>query len=117
MVWVDFGLFMCVLFNLLENVVKYSLVGIVVSLSICFEGDWLSCWIVDQGKGIVVVELLCLFSQYQCFVFVEGSVGLGLGLVMVKMVIDWYGGRIGCQSQVGQGIIFEICFLLLKGEK
>ncbi|HCF7205064.1 TPA: CHASE2 domain-containing protein, partial [Pseudomonas aeruginosa] len=103
MVWADPGLLTRALFNLLENAVKYSPAGTVVSLSIRLEGDWLNCRIVDQGKGIAAAELPRLFSQYQRFASAEGSAGLGLGLAMVKTVIDRHGGRIGCQSQVGQG--------------
>ncbi|HBO2026545.1 TPA: CHASE2 domain-containing protein [Pseudomonas aeruginosa] len=117
MVWADPGLLTRALFNLLENAVKYSPAGTVVSLSIRLEGDWLSCRIVDQGKGIAVAELPRLFSQYQRFASAEGSAGLGLGLAMVKTVIDRHGGRIGCQSQVGQGTTFEIRLPLLKGEE
>lgn len=117
MVWADPGLLTRALFNLLENAVKYSPAGTVVSLSIRLEGDWLSCRIVDQGKGIAAAELPRLFSQYQRFASAEGGAGLGLGLAMVKTVIDRHGGRIGCQSQVGQGTTFEIRLPLLKGEK
>ncbi|HEJ4043352.1 CHASE2 domain-containing protein [Pseudomonas aeruginosa] len=117
MVWADPGLLTRALFNLLENAVKYSPAGTVVSLSIRLEGDWLSCRIVDQGKGIAAAELPRLFSQYQRFASAEGSAGLGLGLAMVKTVIDRHGGRIGCQSQVGQGTTFEIRLPLLKGEE
>ncbi|HFF2343086.1 TPA: CHASE2 domain-containing protein [Pseudomonas aeruginosa] len=117
MVWADPGLLTRALFNLLENAVKYSPAGTVVSLSIRLEGDWLSCRIVDQGKGIAAAELPRLFSQYQRFASAEGSAGLGLGLAMVKTVIDRHGGRIGCQSQVGQSTTFEIRLPLLKGEE
>ncbi|HEJ5964453.1 TPA: CHASE2 domain-containing protein [Pseudomonas aeruginosa] len=117
MVWADPGLLTRALFNLLENAVKYSPAGTVVSLSIRLEGNWLSCRIVDQGKGIAAAELPRLFSQYQRFASAEGSAGLGLGLAMVKTVIDRHGGRIGCQSQVGQGTTFEIRLPLLKGEE
>ncbi|HHW2658324.1 TPA: CHASE2 domain-containing protein [Pseudomonas aeruginosa] len=117
MVWADPGLLTRALFNLLENAVKYSPTGTVVSLSIRLEGDWLSCRIVDQSKGIAAAELPRLFSQYQRFASAEGSAGLGLGLAMVKTVIDRHGGRIGCQSQVGQGTTFEIRLPLLKGEE
>ncbi|HGE2342612.1 CHASE2 domain-containing protein [Pseudomonas aeruginosa] len=117
MVWAAPGLLTRALFNLLENAVKYSPAGTVVSLSIRLEGDWLSCRIVDQGKGIAATELPRLFSQYQRFASAEGSAGLGLGLAMVKTVIDRHGGRIGCQSQVGQGTTFEIRLPLLKGEE
>ncbi|WP_141749830.1 sensor histidine kinase, partial [Pseudomonas aeruginosa] len=56
------------------------------------------------------------FGQYQRFASAEGSAGLGLGLAMVKTVIDRHGGRITCESQVGQGTTFEIRLPLLKSE-
>ncbi|MFU2930153.1 CHASE2 domain-containing protein [Pseudomonas paraeruginosa] len=116
MVWADPGLLTRALFNLLENAVKYSSAGSRVSLGIHLDGDGLSCRIADQGRGIAAEELPRLFGQYQRFASAEGSAGLGLGLAMVKTVIDRHGGRITCESQVGQGTTFEIRLPLLKSE-
>ena len=114
MVSADQSLLTRALFNLLENAIKYSPAGsrITVHMS-CIEG-WLSCEIADQGKGIAADELPRLFSQYQRFASAQGSDGLGLGLSMVKAVVDRHGGRIFCESMVGQGTTFSLQLPLLE---
>ncbi|MHC8384537.1 CHASE2 domain-containing protein [Pseudomonas sp. LB3P14] len=102
------------LFNLLENAIKYSPAGSRISVRVsCAEG-WLMCEIADQGRGIAVEELPELFSQYRRFTSAHGSDGLGLGLSMVKAVVDRHGGRIFCHSVVGQGTTFSVQLPLLS---
>jgi CHASE2 domain-containing sensor protein/signal transduction histidine kinase len=114
MVLADPGLLTRALFNLLENAVKYSPAGTRITLGIRLEDDSVICRVVDQGQGITAQELPHLFSQYQRFASAHGSAGLGLGLAMVKTVIDRHGGSIDCQSKVGQGTTFVMCLPLLK---
>ncbi|MFV3014752.1 sensor histidine kinase, partial [Pseudomonas sp. KHB2.9] len=49
-----------------------------------------------------------LFSQYRRFDSAQGSEGLGLGLTMVKAVVERHGGRICCESVVGKGTTFTL---------
>lgn len=102
------------LFNLLENAIKYSATGTRVSLQVRHSGDWLTCELVDQGKGIAARELPELFSQYRRFSSAQGTDGVGLGLSMVKAVVDRHGGRIECSSVVGEGTCFRLDFPLLE---
>ncbi|MGF6491177.1 CHASE2 domain-containing protein [Pseudomonas frederiksbergensis] len=102
------------LFNLLENAIKYSPAGSQISVRVSYSEGWLLCEIVDQGRGIAVEELPELFSQYRRFTSAQGSDGLGLGLSMVKAVVDRHGGRISCRSVVGQGSTFSIQLPLLS---
>ncbi|WP_130905479.1 HAMP domain-containing sensor histidine kinase [Pseudomonas sp. Sample_22] len=102
------------LFNLLENAIKYSAAGTRVSLRVRHSGDWLTCELVDQGKGIAARELPELFSQYRRFSSAQGTDGVGLGLSMVKAVVDRHGGRIECSSVVGEGTCFRLDFPLLE---
>lgn len=108
MVWADQSLLTRALFNLLENAVKYSPSGTVVNLSLRSGVDWLECRITDQGAGIAPDDLLVLFGQYRRFTSSEGSEGLGLGLSMVKTVIDRHAGKIHCESTLGQGTEFRL---------
>jgi len=62
----------------------------------------------DQGKGIAADELPDLFSQYRRFSSAQGIDGVGLGLSMVKAVIDHHGGVIECHSVVDTGTTFRI---------
>ncbi|EJM68306.1 putative transmembrane sensor domain protein [Pseudomonas sp. GM50] len=114
LVLADQSLLTRALFNLLENAIKYSPAGSRISVRVsCAEG-WLLCEIADQGRGIAVDELPELFSQYRRFTSAHGSDGLGLGLSMVKAVVDRHGGRISCHSVVGQGTTFSVQLPLLS---
>jgi signal transduction histidine kinase len=53
------------LFNLLENAIKYRPAGSRITVHVSYAEGWLSCEIVDQGKGIAADKLPRLFSQYQ----------------------------------------------------
>ncbi|WP_434649515.1 ATP-binding protein [Pseudomonas sp. D1-2] len=102
------------LFNLLENAIKYSTSETCISLHVrCSEG-WLTCDVVDQGKGIDAGELPDLFIQYRRFSSAHGVDGIGLGLSMVKAVVDHHGGEIECRSEVGEGTTFSLRFPLLS---
>lgn len=74
----------------------------------------LRCEIADQGQGIAPADLPLLFGQYQRFSSAQGIDGLGLGLSMVKAVVDRHQGRISCRSEVGQGSCFILELPLLQ---
>ncbi|MGE7964693.1 CHASE2 domain-containing protein [Pseudomonas sp. NPDC089918] len=114
LVLADQSLLTRALFNLLENAIKYSPAGSRISVRVSYAEGWLLCEIADQGRGIAVDELPELFSQYRRFTSAHDSDGLGLGLSMVKAVVDRHGGRISCRSVVGQGSTFSIQLPLLS---
>ncbi|WP_339538823.1 sensor histidine kinase [Pseudomonas sp. RA_15y_Pfl2_54] len=104
----DQGLLTRALFNLLENAIKYSPADSRIALRVSCGGEWLQCELTDQGKGIAAQELPDLFSQYRRFSSAQGIDGVGLGLSMVKAVVDHHGGRIECRSVVDQGTTFVL---------
>ncbi|WP_223506563.1 sensor histidine kinase [Pseudomonas sp. GL-RE-29] len=108
LVMADQALLTRALFNLLENAIKYSAPGTSVRLTVKRDEGWLTCELVDQGKGITPNELPDLFSQYRRFSSAQGIDGVGLGLSMVKAVVDRHGGLIGCRSVVGEGTCFSL---------
>ncbi|UNM20122.1 CHASE2 domain-containing protein [Pseudomonas sp. ArH3a] len=113
MVSADQSLLTRALFNVLENAIKYSPSGTTVTLSHGSAQGWLECRISDQGPGIAPEDLPELFSQYRRFDSAQGSEGLGLGLTMVKAVIERHGGRILCESELGKGSTFTLQLPLL----
>ncbi|MGR3886493.1 CHASE2 domain-containing protein [Pseudomonas sp. 1152_12] len=113
MVSADQSLLTRALFNVLENAIKYSSSGTTVTLGHCGAQGWLECRISDQGPGIAPEDLPELFSQYRRFDSAQGSEGLGLGLTMVKAVIERHGGRIQCESELGKGSTFSLQLPLL----
>lgn len=113
LIMADQALLTRALFNLLENAIKYSGAGTRINLVVRCRDNWLQCDLIDQGKGIAADELPELFSQYRRFKSAQGIDGVGLGLSMVKAVVDHHEGRIECQSEVGKGTTFSLHFPLL----
>ena len=96
-----------VLFNLIGNAVKFTRQG-AVRLAIQTTDDGLRFEVQDSGIGIPEDALAKLFSN---FVQVDTSTsrkfgGTGLGLVICKKLVEGMHGRIGVQSQLGQGSLF-----------
>jgi len=114
LVLADQALLTRALFNLLENSIKYSASGTQILLRVEHRDGWLRCELADQGKGISAQELPELFTQYRRFSSAQGIDGVGLGLSMVKAVVDRHGGRIECLSEVGQGTTFRLEFPLFS---
>lgn len=114
MVYADQSLLTRALFNVLENAIKYSQSGTTVRLRHGSAQGWLECRISDQGPGIAPEDLPELFNQYRRFDSAQGSEGLGLGLTMVKAVIERHGGRIVCESELGKGSTFILLLPLLE---
>lgn len=106
MVYADQSLLTRALFNVLENAIKYSPPDTTVTLSHGSAQGWLECRISDQGPGIAPDDLPELFNQYRRFDSAQGSDGLGLGLTMVKAVVERHRGRVICESQLGTGSTF-----------
>lgn len=100
------------LFNLTENAVKYNREGGFVFLSAWKEGEEVMVSIRDSGIGISSKELPHIFEP---FYRVDRSRsramgGSGLGLSLVKEIIEKHGGTIGVISEPGEGTLFTICF-------
>ncbi|MBP1126978.1 signal transduction histidine kinase [Pseudomonas sp. PvP025] len=113
MVSADQSLLTRALFNVLENAIKYSPSGTTVRLRHSSTLGWLECHISDQGAGIAAEDLPELFSQYRRFESAQGSEGLGLGLTMVRAVVERHKGHISCESTLGKGTTFSLRLPLL----
>lgn len=98
-----------VLVNLLTNASKYSEWGDVVNIEVVREGDSVEVRVTDHGPGIPAREQRQIFDR-----FVRGSGaagqagGLGLGLHIVRSLVESHGGSVGVRSVVRQGSTFWI---------
>lgn len=91
--------------NLLGNAIKYTGEHGTITLSARREGEELIVCIEDTGPGISAENLPRLFERYWR---VRGATqpGTGLGLYIVKGIIEAHGGRTWAESQVGKGSRF-----------
>ena len=110
MVNVDPDKFKQIFINLFSNAVKYTEPGGSVTLDAAREKRSWEFIVRDTGIGIKKENLHHIFDRfYQVEDFMtrkEG--GTGLGLPIVKRIVDLHGGTIDVESQVGKGSTFVV---------
>jgi two-component system OmpR family sensor kinase len=94
--------------NLLSNAIKYSPNGGLIEISAEIHSEHVVVAIEDHGIGIPAKDLDQLFERYHRGSNVSGIVGTGVGLYLVKMVVDLHGGSVAVDSQEGQGSRFTL---------
>ena len=94
--------------NLLSNAIKYSPDGDPIEISAAIESQRVVVAIADRGIGIPVQDRDRLFERYHRGSNVSGIVGTGVGLYLVKMVVDLHGGSVEVESREGEGARFTI---------
>ena len=97
-----------ILTNLLMNAVKYSEPGTQVELRVLREGADGVFEVQDRGIGIPEADREWVFQAFHRGSNVGHRPGTGLGLVIVKRCVDLHGGRIGLESEVGQGTTMRV---------
>jgi signal transduction histidine kinase len=68
----------------------------------------------DNGMGIYAEDLPRIFEPFQRGQNASGVSGIGLGLALVKEVVDLHGGKIHVQSEPQKGSTFSILLPLKK---
>ena len=94
--------------NVLSNAIKYSPDGGVIAVDAAMTTDEVVVAISDHGIGIPAADLDRLFERYHRGSNVSGIVGTGVGLYLVKMVVDMHGGAVEVASEEGDGARFSI---------
>ncbi len=94
--------------NLISNAVKFTDKGGDISISLKKEKDCFCVKVADTGCGISSEDINRIFEKfYQCDTS-HSQEGNGLGLAMVKQIIDKLGGSIKVSSEVGKGTTFIV---------
>jgi signal transduction histidine kinase len=94
--------------NLLSNAIKYSPDGGAIEVDAEMFPNEVVVAVADQGIGIPLGDFDRLFERYHRGSNVSGIVGTGVGLHLVKMVVDLHGGRVVVNSKEGEGSRFSI---------
>ncbi len=96
-----------VLVNLIVNASKYSPIGKPIELQLAQHTDTLWVGVVDRGPGIPPAERSNLFRSFvRLDTGDQEQYGIGLGLYVVKTVVEAHGGRVGIRDQAGGGSLF-----------
>ena len=96
--------------NLVSNAIKFSPQGRNVWVAISEEGDMVHIKVRDEGQGIEKDELPLLFSKYSKLSSkpTAGEASTGLGLSIVKRIVEELNGKIYCESEAGKGSLFTV---------
>jgi signal transduction histidine kinase len=97
--------------NLLSNAIKYSPNGGTITLSAQAEGaDHVRIRVKDAGLGMTAEQAARLFRQYERVERddIRNIPGTGLGLYLVKHLVELHGGTISCESEPGKGSAFTV---------
>jgi signal transduction histidine kinase len=97
-----------VLANLLSNAHKYSPDGAHITICLGSNGEFAEVAVTDAGLGISAEDQARLFTQFfrSDDAAVREQTGWGLGLSIVKKIVQAQGGDIYCQSEYGKGSTF-----------
>ena len=95
--------------NLVNNAVKYSPDGGTVTLASRTEGDFALVSVTDTGVGIPPDEIGHVFERFRRVRSgaAQSIPGTGLGLTIVKQIVEMHGGKIWVESAVGHGSAFH----------
>lgn len=114
--------------NLLDNAIKYSPEGGIIRIDVCFveqnvpiitqrgiltKTEYLQVTITNQGQGIPAEFLERIFNKYER-VDPYGP-GIGLGLAIVRSIIELHHGKVWASSVVGEGASFSFILPIIGG--
>jgi signal transduction histidine kinase len=97
--------------NLISNAIKYSPVGGNIELNMSLADEDILIRVADEGPGLSEEDVSRLFGRFQRLSArpTGGESSTGLGLSIVKRIIELHGGRVGAQSPgPGRGTTFTI---------
>ncbi|WP_251553943.1 HAMP domain-containing sensor histidine kinase [Neobacillus muris] len=104
-----------VLINILDNSIKYGNVNSTIRVIVFQEGNTITLKVIDQGEGIPVEQIDHLFQPFYRIAAKPGREkgSAGLGLSIVKSIVEKHNGTIQLKSKIHTGTEVEIQF---KGE-
>ncbi|GGK94201.1 sensor histidine kinase [Mangrovihabitans endophyticus] len=98
-----------VFLNLLTNAIKFHADRPpVIRIDGRIDGDDVVFTVADNGIGIPAAQLADVFVMFRRLHDRERYAGSGIGLAMVRRVVERHGGQVTCESTVGEGTTFSV---------
>jgi signal transduction histidine kinase len=96
--------------NVVSNAIKYTPEGGAVTIAVCAEGDYVKTVVKDTGIGIPPEDLPRIFDKFSRVKSekTRGIVGTGLGLCIVKSIVEAHLGSISVESEEERGTTVTI---------
>lgn len=106
-----------VVVNLLSNASKYGPINAEVVIGVTATPSWVRLTVSDQGPGIAAARRVDLFER---FAVTEGAsngglAGFGLGLSVVKAIVEGHHGQVGVDDRPGGGSVFWFTLPVAEG--
>lgn len=93
--------------NLVGNAIKFTAAGGKIGTTVHPKEDHVEVCITDTGRGIAQEEIPGLFERYaRSPDTANETIGTGLGLMIVREIVEAHGGVIGAESRLGEGSTF-----------
>ncbi len=107
------------LINLLDNALRYTLPGGTVTIRLHAVDTRVVVAVHDTGQGIEPVHIPHLFERFYRTDHARAreSGGTGLGLPIVKEIVESHGGAVSVESHVGKGSVFTIWLPIPTGDQ
>jgi len=106
-----------VLINLISNAVKFTHQGSVTCRAVHHDGE-IQVSVIDTGIGISEDDMLGIFEKFIQVgnMLTDKPKGSGLGLPISKQIVEFHGGRIWVESELGKGSNFTFTLPVFVGE-
>jgi two-component system OmpR family sensor kinase len=104
----DRDLLFLALYNLLDNALKFTRTGDTVEVRAFEDGNTVVIEVADTGPGIPEDEIPRVWEELYRGREARGVPGSGLGLALVRAVVERHAGRIALRSRLGQGTVVRV---------
>lgn len=109
-VWLDTDKLDTIVYNLLSNAFKFTASGKSITLTSFLDGENTVLSVSDTGTGISADKQSRLFERFFSYDETSRIRGTGIGLHLVKELVEMHKGTISVTSELGKGTTFEVRF-------
>ena len=99
----DYDLLLLAIYNVLNNAIKYSFDGDQIRLQAQSNNNLIIISISDTGPGIAIEDLPYVWDELYRSENVKGTSGSGIGLALVRRIIERHGGVVSIESTINRG--------------